>query len=353
MYKNALVSVSDKQGVVECVQALHKVGTRIVSTGGTARALSAAGIPVVSVQKQTGFPEVMDGRVKTLHPHIFLPVLARKNHVQDAKELKDRTLQDFDLVICNLYPFEEFVRSPDKDSIEGIDVGGPSLLRAAAKNFEKITVVCDPEDYSMLQKPLSLEERKALASKVFSYLSVYDCRIADYLHSGGSRKFFSLGGSFYKKLRYGENPKQKAFWHISSDEGGLHQAKVRQGKELSFNNILDLQAAVNVLREFQNTPCFVGIKHNNPCGVACGESLIQAVGKRLKSGSFKYFWRHYSPQSRSGFEYSSSVKFYFFRSRGGSKLYRFCFKSFLQKEKFKSSFLGADHAKKRFRILYS
>ena len=294
IYKNALVSVSHKEGLVECVRFLFESGTRIVSTGGTAQVLEKAGIKTESVSQQTQFPEVMDGRVKTLHPHIHIPLLARLRNSQDEKELRSRNLEHFDLLICNLYPFDSVVASlSEKELIEFIDVGGPSLLRAGAKNFEKITVLCDPKDYSLLQssqKP-SVEVRKKLAGKVFSHLSVYDHSISKYL-SGTSfenvHSTFSLGGRFFKSLRYGENPQQKAKWYHSSSEKGLHDASVIQGKELSFNNILDVQSAVNVLRDFSDA-CFVGVKHNNPCGVACAKSLEKAVQEGVKADPLSIF----------------------------------------------------------------
>ena len=165
IYKNALISVSNKEGLEACAKKLSQSGTRIVSTGGTAQFLLNNGVPIMLVEEQTQFPEVMDGRVKTLHPHIFLPLLSRLENPQDEEELKKRNLKSFDLVICNLYPFDQRMKETEKEQIELIDVGGPSLLRASAKNFEKITVICDPTDYGLLEKPLSLEQRRRLAAK--------------------------------------------------------------------------------------------------------------------------------------------------------------------------------------------
>ena len=286
-YKNALVSVSNKEGIVECVKALCESGTRVVSTGGTAKRLLNAGLPIVSVSDQTQFPEVMDGRVKTLHPHIFLPILARLNHKEDEKELQIRGLKHFDLVICNLYPFQDYCEKSDKEQMEWVDVGGPSILRASAKNFEKITTICSPEDYSLLKQATSLEQRKHLASKIFSHLSHYDNSISDYLKNHSSSAF-TMKGHLVRKLRYGENPQQKAFWY-QSHPWGLHHAKVIQGKELSFNNLLDLHSAISVIREFKTESCFVGIKHNNPCSVACASSLLEAVKKGLKADPLSIF----------------------------------------------------------------
>ena len=306
IYKNALISVSNKEGLADCVKRLSQSGTRIVSTGGTAQFLSKHKIPIVPVEKQTQFPEVMDGRVKTLHPHIFLPLLARLNNSQDEKELKKRNLPHFDLVICNLYPFDQIIKDNEKEQIELIDVGGPSLLRASAKNFEKITVICDPKDYHLLENSLSLEQRKHLAVQTFYHLSLYDSKIAQYFErvmdprSRGNddetgiqkeiipKKTYIQQGVFFKKLRYGENPNQQASWYTNSKPSGLHQAEILQGKSLSFNNILDIQSALNTLREFQE-PAFVGVKHNNPCGVALAESLETAIEKGLKTDPLSIF----------------------------------------------------------------
>ncbi len=290
MYKNALISVFDKEGLVECVKSLQKLGTRIVSTGGTAQLLSEHGIPVVNITDQTQFPEVMDGRVKTLHPHVFLPLLARKDHKKDEQELNSRKLEHFDLVICNLYPFDRVTKDQEKEQIELIDVGGPSMLRASAKNFEKITVICDPKDYNLLnQKEITVNQRRKLASKVFDHLSRYDACIANYLkRSSNASSDYEIRGQFFKSLRYGENPQQKSSWYSIPSQKGLHDVQVLHGKELSFNNILDLQAAVSTLREF-STPCFVGIKHNNPCGVACASNMGEAVRKGLKADPMSIF----------------------------------------------------------------
>ena len=178
------------------------------------------------------------------------------------------------------------VKETEKEQIELIDVGGPSLLRASAKNFEKITVICDPKDYPLLENPLSIEQRKDLAVKVFYHTSLYDSKIAQYFQS----KVFPYikQGSFFKKLRYGENPNQKAHWYKSSTPSGLHQAEILQGKALSFNNILDIQSSLNTLREFQE-PAFVGVKHNNPCGVALADSLEMAIQKGLKADPLSIF----------------------------------------------------------------
>lgn len=279
MFKNALVTVSDKTGLVEFVKPLVDQGMRIVSTGGTARYLKSHKIPIVEVSEHTGFPEVLSGRVKTLHPSIYIPILARQEDPEDQDVLKQYNLENFDLVICNLYPFSENSHIEDDQTlVEWIDIGGPSLLRAAAKNFFRITALCSPEDYSEIQNgKTTLEQRKKFAAKIFRHISFYDNLIANRL---GEEQSFSIQGEFLKKLRYGENPHQKANWYkdSSGSSGGIHKARLLQGKELSFNNVLDIEAAVSTLREFKES-CCVCVKHNNPCGVASGlkgRELIQA-----------------------------------------------------------------------------
>ncbi len=278
-YKNALVSVSDKTGLVELVAPLAKAGTRIVSTGGTADLLRASGIPVVNVSDWTGSPEVMDGRVKTLHPRIHMALLARSDKAGDMDLLRAEDLEPFDLVVVNLYPFE---KSPE---IENIDIGGPTLLRAASKSFERLTVLSDPTDYGwVLEKgKTDLNERRRLAAKAFSHVSVYDSLVAKWLYGDEEpHGEWSVGGRIHQDLRYGENPQQKAAWlrRAGADEG-LHCSEVLQGKPLSYNNILDLDAAVRCLRSFAHTTACVAVKHNNPCGVGQGETLLQATGHAL------------------------------------------------------------------------
>lgn len=291
-FKNALVSVSNKKGLVDFIRPLAENGMRVVSTGGTATQLRKANISVVEVSQQTGFDEVMDGRVKSLHPNIYMPLLARSNHISDKEMLKQTGLTPFDLVVCNLYPFEEKRQQGNDDLMEWIDVGGPSLLRAAAKNFEQITVLCDPADYQQILeegKIPNLEKRRQLAGKVFSMLVDYNASIANWMggkswETGGD---LYLRGHFYRSLRYGENPNQKAAW-FHFGQAGLQQALCLQGKDLSFNNICDLDSAVSVVREF-SVPCSVAIKHNNPCGVACDNKVEKAVDLSLKADPLSVF----------------------------------------------------------------
>ena len=291
MFKNALVSVSNKEGLVDFIRPLARQGMRVVSTGGTSVHLKKAGISVVEVSQQTGFDEVMGGRVKSLHPYIYMPLLARSNE-DDIKTLKEAKLYPFDLVVCNLYPFEKKQCQGDQNLVEWIDVGGPSLLRAAAKNFEHITVLCDPADYQCILdegKISSLDKRRQLAGKIFSMLADYNFCIAEWMQekSQGEKGNLYLKGHFYKSLRYGENPDQKANW-FQLRKTGLQQAVCLQGKELSFNNICDLDSAVSTVREFQE-PCCVAVKHNNPCGVACDSKMETAINLALKADPVSVF----------------------------------------------------------------
>lgn len=291
MFKNALVSVSDKSGLIALLTPF-KEGLRIVSTGGTAQYLRDQGFTVTDISEQTGFPEVMDGRVKTLHPNVHMALLARLDKPEHVKTLEKFSVQNFDLVICNLYPFEEAVltNSSFEELIEKIDIGGPSMLRSAAKNFQTVTVLCDPQDYPLVieKKGASLEDRQQLAAKVFAHTSVYDSLVAQKLQMK-EFNLRALGGKLVRTLRYGENPQQKASWFCWPGENrGLQSAKILQGKELSYNNILDLDAASNLVREFSQPTC-VAVKHNNPCGVATDKSVSIACGKALKADPISVF----------------------------------------------------------------
>ncbi|MGE4132735.1 MAG: bifunctional phosphoribosylaminoimidazolecarboxamide formyltransferase/IMP cyclohydrolase [Bdellovibrionales bacterium] len=290
-FKNALVSVSDKTGLAEWLKPLQAKGMRIVSTGGSAKLLREAGLKVVEVQEQTDFPEIMDGRVKTLHPKVHMALLARPGHAEDQKILKSYEVEPFDLVVVNLYPFEETLKKKAsfEDLIENIDIGGPSLLRAAAKNFAQATVVVDPKDYSRLQSIPSLEDRQELAAKAFVHVSSYDAMISQTLAPKSVFPEFSLGGSLVQPLRYGENPHQKAFWFKRRGAlQGWHDAKILQGKELSYNNLLDLEAAAGLLRDLSGPAC-VAVKHNSPCGSALGESVSMAVESCCQSDPVSVF----------------------------------------------------------------
>ena len=297
-YKNAFVSAFDKSGLHQFLSSLK--GLRIVSTGGTAKYLREKGLSVKNAEEETRFAEALDGRVKSLHPHIYIPLLARAYVTEDRRFLEQKGFQPFDLLICNLYPFASKTRlKNDKDLAEWIDVGGPSLLRAAAKNFFSVTVLCSPSDYSAVQNGTSLAQRKRLAAKAFRLLSQYDGLIAETLmkddaKAGASkippiprfvRKMKTTNNKealvFQKTLRYGENPHQKAVW-LGFSQKGLHQAELLQGKPLSFNNVLDLQAAADCLRDFREATA-VAVKHNSPCGIASRKSAALALKKALKA----------------------------------------------------------------------
>jgi phosphoribosylaminoimidazolecarboxamide formyltransferase/IMP cyclohydrolase len=290
MAKLALLSVSDKQGLVEFATALvQQHGYKLLSTGGTAKLLAQKGLPVTEVSQHTGFPEIMEGRVKTLHPKIHGGLLCRRDKPEHLAEAQKNAIELIDLVVVNLYPFEQTVAKRDvhfEEAIENIDIGGPSMLRSAAKNHESVTVVCDPADYTAVLAAFAdpsklLALRRTLALKVFQRTARYDAAIAQYLEGQvGEPDLEALSGfpaqlnrSWPKAqtLRYGENPHQKAALYGSWHE---HFEQL-QGKELSYNNILDITAATYLIGEFER-PTVAILKHTNPCGVASADSLIEA-----------------------------------------------------------------------------
>ncbi len=288
MKRNILVSVFNKKNLEMLSDVFNKTSDVIISTGGTAKVLRKLGFEVKDVGDLTGFPEVMDGRVKTLHPKIHMGLLARKDNEEDIKTLKKFDAEFFDIVIGNLYDFEAGLKQNNSEDqqIELIDIGGPSFLRSAAKSFQRITVICDPDDYVLLKEPLSLEKRKWLAAKVFRHTSYYDSQIAEWM-SSEILKEHTFGTKKVEELRYGENPQQKAYW-LKNAELGLHNAEVIQGKQLSCNNLLDLDAAVHALLEFKG-PGVVCVKHTNPCGVSLGKDLLEATTKALKADPLSVF----------------------------------------------------------------
>ncbi|MFH0796408.1 MAG: bifunctional phosphoribosylaminoimidazolecarboxamide formyltransferase/IMP cyclohydrolase [Candidatus Omnitrophota bacterium] len=297
--KRALISVSDKTGVVDLAKTLSELKVEIISTGGTAKALQEAKIPVTEVSELTEFPEMLGGRVKTLHPKVFAGVLFRRNVSEDKKEMERQGIGPIDLVAVNLYPFEK-VASTGCDletAIENIDIGGPSLLRAAAKNSRDVVVLSDPAQYPRVieelktnQGKVSRELAKELGIAVFEKTSVYDAVISLYLNREKETAFFPERLVFLLEkigdLRYGENPHQKASFYreksFRSQEGFLVNAGKVQGKELSFNNYLDLESALSLVREFEQDAAVV-VKHNNPCGVALGPEISDAF-RKAKSG---------------------------------------------------------------------
>ncbi len=290
MIRRALVSVSDKRGILEFCQALAGQGVSILSTGGTARLLAEHGLEVIEVSDYTGFPEIMDGRVKTLHPKIHGALLGRAG--TDDAVMQQHDIVPIDLVVVNLYPFEETIARPDcplADAIENIDIGGPSMLRAAAKNYQRVGVIVDSDDYATVLEEISagngLTEttRFRLAQKAFAHTAAYDANVSNYLGSlvNGEHETFpvTFSSQFLKKqdLRYGENPHQGAAFYTEPEPapGTLGGATQLQGKELSYNNIADTDAALSCVQAFSETACVI-VKHANPCGVALGDSALQA-----------------------------------------------------------------------------
>ena len=288
----ALISVSDKTGLVPFASALAAQGVAILSTGGTARTLRGAGIAVTDVSEHTGFPEIMDGRVKTLHPAIHGGILARREDAAHRAAMEAQGIAGIDLVAVNLYPFEEAVREGAalERCIETIDIGGPAMIRAAAKNHEDVTVVVQPSDYAAVTEEMaalggatSLALRRRLAATAFARTAAYDAAIARRLGSEAGEEGlparFVLGGERRRLLRYGENPHQSAALYVDpAAPPGLAQAALIQGKEPSYNNLADAEAAHALVREF-GPPAIAIIKHGNPCGVALGDTLAGAYGK--------------------------------------------------------------------------
>jgi phosphoribosylaminoimidazolecarboxamide formyltransferase / IMP cyclohydrolase len=293
MAKYALLSVSDKRGLVDFARALVQThGITLLSTGGTAKLLAESGLPVTEVGKHTGFPEIMEGRVKTLHPKIHGGLLCRRDKADHLAQAKANAIELIDLVVVNLYPFEQTVAKPHvefEEAIENIDIGGPSMLRSAAKNHESVSVVCDPDDYNAvlaaMDKPAELLAlRRRLALKVFQRTATYDAAIARYLEGqmaepdlealSGFPATYSLSLKKAQSLRYGENPHQKAALYGTFHE---HFSQL-QGKELSYNNILDITSATYLIGEFER-PTVAILKHTNPCGVGSADSLIDAWHK--------------------------------------------------------------------------
>lgn len=290
MKRRALISVSDKTGIVAFAHELVELGFELISTGGTYKALDEANIPVKYVSEITGFPEVLDGRVKTLHPLIHGGILAR-DCVEHREQMEQNGISFIDLVVVNLYPFRETIAKPGvsfEEAIENIDVGGPTMVRAAAKNHDRVSVVVNPEAYGKVLSALREEGivsagmRRRLAAEAFAHTAEYDRLIAGYLEDqlepiDSFPKTFRFTAQKVQELRYGENPQQKAAFYVNSETGGgtLANGKQLQGKELSYNNWADMDAAWKLVREFDSTAVGI-IKHSNPCGVALGRSPLEA-----------------------------------------------------------------------------
>jgi len=304
--RRALLSVSDKSGIVELARGLSALGVQLVSTGGTAQLLAREGVPVTEVSAVTGFPEMLDGRVKTLHPKIHGGLLARRDDAKHQAALQAAGIDPIDLLVVNLYPFRSTVADPDcrlEDAVENIDIGGPAMLRAAAKNYGGVTVLVDPADYARVLDEIrshgetTLETRFLLARKVFAHTATYDGAIAGYLASldaAGARAeypaFLSLPFHKLQDLRYGENPHQSAAFYRDERPvpGALSGYRQVQGKELSYNNIADADAAWECVKQFEEPACVI-VKHANPCGVALAQSAAAAYDKAFKTDPVSAF----------------------------------------------------------------
>ncbi|HEB73143.1 MAG TPA: bifunctional phosphoribosylaminoimidazolecarboxamide formyltransferase/IMP cyclohydrolase [Nitrospirae bacterium] len=290
--KRILISVSNKEGITDFARSLSEYGPEILSTGGTAKALSEAGVKVREVSDFTGFPEILDGRVKTLHPKVHGAILGRRDLKSHLDQMSENSIEPIDMVVVNLYPFEATIVKPGvtlEEAIENIDIGGPAMIRSAAKNFKDVAVIVDPSDYDEVIEEikanngaLTQETRLKLSAKAYAHTAWYDGRIADHLHNSAGlmdklpdRKIIQL--EKVQTMRYGENPHQQAAFYKTAGSGaiGVAGAKQMHGKELSFNNIVDMSAAYELACEFSD-PCVAIIKHTNPCGVALNESLVQA-----------------------------------------------------------------------------
>lgn len=292
--KRALISVSNKDGIEDFARTLQKHGVEILSTGGTAKILSQAGIPVTEVSEHTGSPEIMEGRVKTLHPKIHGGILAKRDNSDHIKAMEDNDIQSIDMVVINLYPFVETVHSGAgfAECIENIDIGGPAMIRAAAKNHDFVTIITDPQDYTRVLEDMDANNggvtqktRQKLAFTAFSLTSTYDSSIAGWFATQTEEETprrVSFSGTLKQELRYGENPHQNAALYLVDDSlrPGAARATQVQGKELSYNNLNDTDAAFELVSEFEN-PTVAIIKHANPCGVATDSDILNAYKKSL------------------------------------------------------------------------
>jgi phosphoribosylaminoimidazolecarboxamide formyltransferase / IMP cyclohydrolase len=302
MKKRALISVSDKSGVVEFARALEEMGYEILSTGGTKNVLHENGINVIGVDDITGFPEILEGRVKTLHPSIHGGLLAKHDNEAHKAQLEEQNITPIDLVCVNLYPFQQTIAKPNvtvEEAIENIDIGGPTMLRAAAKNHQYVTVVVDALDYDGVLTQLkdagevSMENRRKLAAKVFRHTAAYDAHIAEYVTEvSGEEEPERMTFTYELKqtLRYGENPHQKAAFYRQplGSEFSVSMARQLHGKELSYNNINDANAALQIVKEFSE-PAAVAVKHMNPCGVGVGETIEVAFRKAYEADATSIF----------------------------------------------------------------
>ena len=300
MAKRALVSVSDKTGLVDFVSGLQAAGWEIIATGGTQKLLENSGIKTIGISDVTGFPEICDGRVKTLHPKVHGGLLARRDEESHLQALRENGIEFIDLVCVNLYPFRQTIAKEGvsmADAIENIDIGGPSMLRSAAKNYNDVTVVCDPADYEAILAEINatgnttVETRLQLSAKAYTHTAQYDACIATYMRekAGLNEKLF-LEFDLKQGLRYGENPHQSAKFYATTTETAfsLASGKQLQGKEMSYNNIQDANAALNIARDFQKPFC-VALKHMNPCGAAVAETIEEAWQKAYEADTVSIY----------------------------------------------------------------
>jgi phosphoribosylaminoimidazolecarboxamide formyltransferase/IMP cyclohydrolase len=292
--RRALVSVSDKRDLIPFVTGLTELGVEVLSTGGTCKQLREAGLSVIEVSEKTGFPEIMDGRVKTLHPVIHGGLLGRRG--TDESVMEEHGIEPIDLLVVNLYPFEQTIARADasiEEAIENIDIGGPAMIRAASKNHAGVAVIVEPDDYKSVLEDirndaLSLESRRRLAAKAYAHTASYDTAITKYLSNSldddalGQRFLYS--GQLSERMRYGENPHQKAAFYVDqqAQAGSLAAAKQLQGKALSYNNIADSDAALECVKQFESPACVI-VKHANPCGVAVADDIFDAYDKAFKT----------------------------------------------------------------------
>lgn len=302
MKKRALISVSDKTGIVEFAQGLKEAGFEIISTGGTSKTLVENGVDVIGISDVTGFPEILDGRVKTLHPNVHAAVLAKHGDEDHKAQLAEHNIEPIQLVCVNLYPFQSTISKPDvtvEDAIENIDIGGPTMLRSSAKNHEYVTVIVDSEDYPKVLAELkendgvSKTTNRRLAAKVFRHTAAYDAVISEYmteLAQEENPESMTVTYELKQSLRYGENPHQKAAFYKKplGSVFSIAEAKQLHGKELSYNNINDADAALQIVKEFQE-PAAVAVKHMNPCGVGVGATIFEAFEKAYEADSTSIF----------------------------------------------------------------
>ena len=288
MQKQALISVSDKSNLIDFAKFLMDKGYKILSTGGTFKHLQENGIEVTEVKEVTGFPEILDGRVKTLHPNIHGGIMARRSDQTHMQTLSEHNINPIDIVVVNLYPFFDKMNTglTEAEMIEFIDIGGPSMLRSSAKNFYDVTVITEVEDYEKVKQEIeaegqtTLETRRSLAGKVFNLTSAYDAAISSYILNDAFPKFLESSYEKMMDLRYGENPHQQAAYYVDKTRNGaMKDFEQLQGKELSFNNIRDMDLAYKVVSEFKNEIACCAVKHSTPCGVAIGETVKEAYDK--------------------------------------------------------------------------